>query len=84
MEPTKADLSPVRLKPDGPEAPKEQRGARATAAAIRVLLIEDSEDDAALSLRQLRIEGYAPQSQRVESADALRAAGGAGLGRHPL
>lgn len=44
---------------------------------LRVLLVEDSEDDAALIVRQLRSGGYSPASRRVETADALKAALGA-------
>lgn len=44
---------------------------------LRVLLVEDSEDDAALIVRQLRHGGYTPESRRVETADALKAALGA-------
>src|SRR3546814_2109377 len=39
--------------------------------AIQVLLVEDSEDDAALLLRELRRGGYDPQSRRAASADAF-------------
>ncbi len=45
---------------------------------LRVLLIEDSEDDAALLLRELRRGGYEPAWERVETATAL----GAALVRH--
>jgi len=41
---------------------------------LRVLLIEDSEDDAALLLRQLRKGGYEPSSKRVDTPKAMRAA----------
>lgn len=41
---------------------------------LRVLLIEDTGDDAALILRQLRLGGYAPLHRRVETAEELRAA----------
>lgn len=41
---------------------------------LRVLVVEDSEDDAAFMLRQLRLGGYAPQFTRVASADAMQAA----------
>jgi signal transduction histidine kinase len=41
---------------------------------LRVLFIEDSEDDVLLLVRQLRLGGYAPFFERVETADALRAA----------
>lgn len=41
---------------------------------LRVLIIEDSEDDAALLLRELRRGGFDPLFERVETADAMRAA----------
>jgi signal transduction histidine kinase/DNA-binding response OmpR family regulator len=41
---------------------------------IRVLVIEDSEDDMLLQLRELRRGGYEPMYQRVQTADDLRAA----------
>jgi len=40
---------------------------------IRVLIIEDSEDDAQLELRQLRLGGYDAQWTRVDSPDGLLA-----------
>ncbi len=44
------------------------------AGKLRVLLVEDSEDDAALVLAELKRAGYAPVSERVYSAAALEAA----------
>ncbi|MFA5914400.1 MAG: HD domain-containing phosphohydrolase [Burkholderiales bacterium] len=44
------------------------------AVALRVLIVEDSEDDALLLLRELRRAGYAPESARVDSAASMRAA----------
>jgi PAS domain S-box-containing protein len=41
---------------------------------IRLLLIEDSEDDAALLLRQLEREGFEPHVSRVETAEEMRLA----------
>jgi PAS domain S-box-containing protein len=41
---------------------------------LRVLLVEDSEDDARLVLRVLRRGGYDPVAERVDTEDALRAA----------
>src|SRR3954469_11352280 len=41
---------------------------------LRVLLVEDSEDDAALVLAELRRAGYEPDFDRVYSAQALVAA----------
>lgn len=48
--------------------------AQAPPDPLRILLVEDSEDDAELVLRELRHGGYQPQSQRVETAEALAAA----------
>jgi PAS domain S-box-containing protein len=39
---------------------------------LRLLLVEDSLDDAALVDRQLRQGGYAPQMERVETAEGLQ------------
>ncbi|HHU70387.1 MAG TPA: HD domain-containing protein [Thermoanaerobacterales bacterium] len=41
---------------------------------IRVLIIEDSEDDTFLILRELRRGGYKPVYERVETESAMRAA----------
>ncbi len=41
---------------------------------LRVLIVEDSEDDALLLLRELKQGGYEPLHERVESAAAVRAA----------
>jgi len=41
---------------------------------IRILLVEDSEDDAELLLLELRRGGYAPVARRVASADEMRTA----------
>lgn len=41
---------------------------------LRVLLVEDSEDDAELLLRELAHSGYQVQHARVETAEALRVA----------
>src|SRR2546426_7394473 len=43
-------------------------------APLRVLIVEDSEDDSALLLHELRRGGYEPTWQRVEQAAAMRAA----------
>ncbi|HXF67690.1 MAG TPA: ATP-binding protein [Burkholderiales bacterium] len=47
-------------------------------AALRVLIVEDSEDDTALILRELRRGGYAPEHRRVDSAESLEQALAAG------
>jgi len=39
---------------------------------IRVLIVEDSEDDALLMLRALEKGGYEPEYRRVETAEAMR------------
>ena len=49
-------------------------GAAPVRRPLRVLLIEDNEDDAALVLRLLRRGGYEPESQRVQTAEALERA----------
>ena len=41
---------------------------------IRLLMVEDSESDALLIVRQLRTAGYEPQYERVDTEQALRAA----------
>lgn len=42
--------------------------------ALRVLVVEDSEDDTILLLRELRRGGYDPVHERVDTAGALNAA----------
>lgn len=44
------------------------------AESLRILLVEDSEDDALLLLRELKRGGYEPLSRRVETAAAMQAA----------
>ena len=41
---------------------------------LRVLVVDDSEDDALLLLRELRCGGYLPSWERVDTAEALAAA----------
>jgi PAS domain S-box-containing protein len=41
---------------------------------LRVLIVDDSEDDALLLIRELKQGGYEPLHERVESAAAVRAA----------
>jgi PAS domain S-box-containing protein len=43
-------------------------------APLRVLLVEDSENDALLLLRQLKRGGYEPSSRRVDTAGEMEAA----------
>lgn len=42
------------------------------AETLRVLIIDDNDDEAQLELRRLRDAGYAPQWERVDTMDALR------------
>jgi len=41
---------------------------------IRILIVEDSVDDALLLLRELRRGGFEPLSERVETAEAMTSA----------
>ena len=41
---------------------------------LRVLIVDDSEDDAKLMIRQLHKGGYDPKWERVETAEAMEAA----------
>jgi signal transduction histidine kinase len=41
---------------------------------LKVLMVEDSEKDAALILREMRRAGYEPMYRRVETADEMKAA----------
>ncbi len=41
---------------------------------LRVLLVEDSEDDAALTLHQIAKGGYEPRHRRVDNEEAMRSA----------
>ena len=41
---------------------------------LRILMVEDADDDAALMVRLLRRNGYEPICERIETADAMRAA----------
>ena len=41
---------------------------------LRVLIIEDSKDDALLTIRELKRGGYEPEYERVETAEAMRKA----------
>jgi putative nucleotidyltransferase with HDIG domain len=41
---------------------------------LRILLVEDSEDDARLVLREIQRSGYKAEFERVETADAMRVA----------
>ena len=51
-----------------------RKAAAGGGVPLRVLIVEDSEDDALLLLRELRRGGYAPVHERVETPEAMRAA----------
>jgi DNA-binding NtrC family response regulator len=42
--------------------------------SLSVLIVDDSDDDAMLMIRQLRKGGYDPKWERVETAEAMEAA----------
>ena len=44
------------------------------ATPLRTLIVEDSDDDTELLVRELRRAGYQPTFQRVETAESLNAA----------
>src|SRR5215212_391543 len=68
----------VRSPPRRPKLREAGTKGAPVTGSLRVLLVEDSENDATLLLRELRRGGYQPQSQRVCTPDdmqeALRAA----------
>lgn len=49
----------------------KSRGRSEMVTPLRVLIVEDSEDDAFLMLRELRKGGYEPLAERVETAEAM-------------
>jgi diguanylate cyclase (GGDEF)-like protein len=54
--------------------PARRSGEHTRQEPIRVLLVEDVEVEAELTIRRLRLEGITPIVERVETEDALRAA----------
>ncbi len=64
-----SQTSPPAIYPRASEG-----GADAARQPLRVLLVEDNPDDAALVLRILRRGGYEPDWHRVQTAEALEAA----------
>jgi len=55
-------------------APTRARVIEDLGLPLRVLMVEDSEDDAALLARELRRGGYEPAAQRVDCEEAMRIA----------
>lgn len=62
----------TREPPASPSPQDQQRDEQRT--PLRVLIVEDSVDDTLLLLRELRRGGYEPQYERVDTAEAMRAA----------
>ena len=60
------------MSPGGQPSFRVQEVNRGMARSLRVLIVEDSPDDAELMLIELRRGGFDPSWQRVESAAALR------------
>jgi DNA-binding NtrC family response regulator len=60
----------MSMPTDSPSNP----GSEAASLPLRVLIVEDSEPDAALLVRELQRSGYAPVSRRVATAAELQAA----------
>ena len=56
------------------ERPARRSSQDSRRTPLRVLIVEDSVDDALLLLRELRRGGYEPQHERVDTAEAMRAA----------
>ena len=56
----------------------KSRGRSEMVTPLRVLIVEDSEDDAFLMLRELRKGGYEPLAERIETAAAMEKALAAG------
>lgn len=50
------------------------KSAPANSSSLRVLIVEDSEDDALLIIRELKKVGFKPFFERVETADGMSAA----------
>ena len=49
----------------------EDKGDEKVNTLLRVLIVDDSEDDAKLMIRQLHKGGYNPKWERVETAEAM-------------
>lgn len=64
----------VGMKSGGPSLRAATATPGVAARPLRVLLVEDSEDDALLMLRALQRGGYQPTWKRVDTAGALEAA----------
>lgn len=61
----RAEPAPVQADRPAGEA------ARPDGRALRILLVEDSENDAELLLHDLRLGGYSPEHERVETSEQM-------------
>ena len=57
-----------------PTAPSKKKSEISKPQSLRVLMVEDSEDDALLIIRELKKGGYNPVYERVETAAAMKKA----------
>ena len=71
LESTWTDVPRAERSSSLPMCPAEPSAPR---SLLRVLLVEDCEDDALLIVQELKRAGYGVTSRRVDSAAALRAA----------
>jgi anti-anti-sigma factor len=55
-------------------APDPARSALPAGTPLRVLIVDDSEDDARFIVRALKRGGYAPEYERVDTAEAMKSA----------
>ena len=60
------------MKNAAPAKEKKGKSRPVTKKALRVLIVEDNEDDALLIVREFKKGGYNPEFKRVETAAALK------------
>jgi PAS domain S-box-containing protein len=62
------------MKKKTPSSPTDLKSKNSKPQFLRVLIVEDSEDDALLEIRELKKGGYNPVYERVETATAMKKA----------
>ena len=62
------------MKKNTPSAPSNLKSKISKPQSLRVLIVEDSEDDVLLIIRELKKGGYDPVYERVETATAMKKA----------
>ncbi|MBN1473294.1 MAG: PAS domain S-box protein [Syntrophaceae bacterium] len=62
------------MKKAAPAKEKKYKSRPVSPKALRVLIVEDNEDDALLIVRELKKGGYNPEFKRVETAAAMKKA----------